>query len=281
MIVPNCPQVSAAVATHYDELDRFYREIWGEHVHHGLWCSGGESPQEAVEQLVHFMAHELQLASGQAVCDVGCGYGASAELLALRHGVHVTGVTLSPAQVARACERLGPNTPVEIHCADWLDNSFAGESFDAVYAIESTEHMADKQRFFDEAFRTLRPGGRLAVFAWLSRPVPGPWAVKHLLEPICSEGRLAGMGTAEEYRGFAQGAGFTWEACHDLSGQVAKTWRVCIGRFLRKVVTDRSYLQYLFDPAKTERIFVVTVLRILAAYRLGAMQYALLIARKP
>ena len=26
----------ADIASHYDELDRFYRDIWGEHVHHGL-----------------------------------------------------------------------------------------------------------------------------------------------------------------------------------------------------------------------------------------------------
>jgi len=33
------------------------------------------------------------------------------------------------------------------------------ESFDAVIAIESTEHMADLGAFFAEAARVLRPGG--------------------------------------------------------------------------------------------------------------------------
>ena len=28
------------VARHYDQLDRFYRELWGEHVHHGFWATG-------------------------------------------------------------------------------------------------------------------------------------------------------------------------------------------------------------------------------------------------
>jgi len=281
VIVPNIPQSSAAVATHYDELDRFYREIWGEHVHHGLWRKGDETPQQAVEHLVHFMAQQLGLGEGDEVCDVGCGYGASAELLAKDHGVHATGVTISQAQHERAAARLGAEPRVEIHHGDWLDNHFADERFDAVYAIESTEHMDDKQRFFDEAFRTLRPGGRLGVYAWLSGPEPGQWAVRLLLEPICREGRLAGMGTAEEYRQLAQNAGFTWESYHDLSGQVAKTWRICLRRFLGKVLVDPSYLRYIFDPAMSERIFAVTVLRILAAYRLGAMQYGLLIARKP
>ena len=36
-----------AVASHYDELDRFYRDIWGEHVHHGLWLRGEETPGDS------------------------------------------------------------------------------------------------------------------------------------------------------------------------------------------------------------------------------------------
>ena len=37
MIIPLESMGLASVADHYDELDDFYREIWGEHVHHGLW----------------------------------------------------------------------------------------------------------------------------------------------------------------------------------------------------------------------------------------------------
>jgi tocopherol O-methyltransferase len=40
MIVPRTVQTAESVARHYDTLDRFYREIWGEHVHHGLWRGG-------------------------------------------------------------------------------------------------------------------------------------------------------------------------------------------------------------------------------------------------
>ena len=281
MIVPNRTQTPEAVAAHYNELDRFYREVWGEHVHHGLWHTGRETPAEAVEQLVHFLAGELGLAEGQAGCDVGCGYGASAELLAREYGVRVAGVTISQAQFERASQRAVSVPGLEFQCRDWLENTFAAASFDAVYAIESTEHMVGRQRFFDEAFRTLRPGGRLAVYAWLSCPEPRPWQVRRLLEPICREGRLAGMGTAAEYRVMAEAAGFEWLAEHQLSRQVAKTWSICIRRFLGKLASDLSYLKFMFDRRRSERIFALTVVRILAAYRLGAMQYALLVARKP
>jgi tocopherol O-methyltransferase len=281
VIVPNHPQDAAAVAGHYDELDQFYREVWGNHVHHGLWRTGQESPRAAVEQLVRFLARELRLQRGQTVCDVGCGYGASAELLSMEYGVKVVGVTLSQRQleVGRA-EVIRSEPEIELRCMDWLENDFPPGNFDALYAIESTEHMADKQRFFDEAQRTMKSGGRLGVYAWLHRPNPSRREARHLLEPICREGRLAGMGTADEYLAMAEKAGFEIIAGHDLSRQVARTWSICLRRMLGKLFSDGRYLRYLLDPAMKQRVFALTVLRILAAYRLGAMQYGLLVARK-
>ena len=49
MIFPTVPQTTEAVAAHYDELDAFYREVWGEHVHHGYWASGRETPEAAAD----------------------------------------------------------------------------------------------------------------------------------------------------------------------------------------------------------------------------------------
>ena len=76
MIIPAKEQTSAAVAQHYDDLDPFYRELWGDHVHHGLWTTGLENPAQAVENLIACVARRLELDPGQHVCDAGCGYGA-------------------------------------------------------------------------------------------------------------------------------------------------------------------------------------------------------------
>jgi tocopherol O-methyltransferase len=94
------------VAAHYDTLDPFYREIWGEHVHHGYWRTGHETPTEAAAALVDLVADRLDLAPGQVVCDIGCGYGATAQALAETHDVAVTGLTLSAVQYARAMRRV-------------------------------------------------------------------------------------------------------------------------------------------------------------------------------
>ena len=58
MICSSSPVSTEEVADHYDELDPFYREIWGEHVHHGLWESGEETIEEAVVNLVRYAVKE-------------------------------------------------------------------------------------------------------------------------------------------------------------------------------------------------------------------------------
>ena len=56
----------------------------------------------------------------------------------------------------------------EFHCVDAEQAEFPAESFDVVWSIECTEHLYDKARFFRRAAEWLRPGGRMAICAWLA-----------------------------------------------------------------------------------------------------------------
>jgi tocopherol O-methyltransferase len=279
MIIPRTEQTAEGVARHYDSLDRFYREIWGEHVHHGLWRTGRETPLVAVEALTQLVAERLELKPGQRVCDIGCGYGGTSRLLADRWGCEVTGLTLSEKQLAYAASA-HPRANPRLMQQDWLSNSFPDASFDAELSIESSEHMVDKPRFFAEIVRTLKPGGRFATCVWLSSENPSPAAVNHLLEPICREGRLPSMGSETEYRTMMQGAGLVVTSFEDLTPSVWRTWWLCLVRAGKGVLTEKSYRAFLLDPANGDRLFAVTLLRILIAYRTGAMRYGLFAARK-
>ncbi len=280
MIHPKTKPTHADVAAHYDALDVFYRELWGEHLHHGLWETGRETPEAAVRRLVARVAAEARIAPGDAVCDVGCGYGATARLLARDYGARVTGLTLSEAQVVYARAHTDGDNPVFLR-RDWLANGLPGESFDAVVAIESLAHMTDKPAFFAEAHRVLRPGGRLVVCAWTADADARPWHVRHFLEPICREGRLPSLGSAAEYAALCAGAGFADVAGEDLSRRVARTWSVCLRRTAWGLLTKPRYVRYLLDARHTERVFLRTLPRLRLAFATGAFRYVLLSAKKP
>jgi tocopherol O-methyltransferase len=281
LIFAEAPQSTADVASHYDELDRFYREIWGEHVHHGYWATGRESAAQAAEALVELVETRLQLSPSLKLCDIGCGYGATAQHIAERNDLQITGLTVSAIQAERARERRPSRGQISFLEQDWLANGLPDASFDRVFAIESSEHMADKQGFFDEAFRVLKPGGLLAVCAWLGREGARPWEVHHLLEPICREGRMPSMGSATEYSGLAQKAGFSLLTFEDLSKRVRRTWSICARRVVGRLMTRPADRRFLLDPAQRNRVFAVTLLRMLIAYQTGSLVYGLFVFRKP
>jgi tocopherol O-methyltransferase len=260
------------VASHYDELDHFYRDVWGNHVHHGLWRTGGETREQAVLQLVELVARGARVEVGTRVCDIGCGYGETARVLASR-GAEVTGITVSAAQFSVAAELNHGATNPAFVVGDWLTNDFAPEQFDAAIAIESSEHMPDKPRFFEQANRVLRPGARLAICAWLAAENPTSRAQRWLLEPICREGRMPHLGSATDYEVLAQRAGFKLERFEDITRAVERTWPAIVRRLLGKMLTQPRYLRFLFSRHARNRIFALTILRIWVAYRLNAMRY--------
>jgi tocopherol O-methyltransferase len=281
MIIPGSyiPDV-ASVAAHYDDLDPFYRGIWGDHVHHGYWISGKEGSDEAVLNLTHLIAERAGVHAGARVCDIGCGYGATAMILVQKYGAQVTGVTVSRRQfeIARSAGKDTENPRYLL--GDVLESGLDAASFDSVIAIESSEHMPDKPKFFAEAFRLLRLRGRFVVAAWLARERPNAAEVKFLLEPICVEGRLPSLGSRSDYVGMLSRAGFRDLSFVDLTAGVQRTWTVCAARFLRKTLTESSFRRRWLDPQLSNRVFAKTVFRIWLAYKIGSMRYGVFSATK-
>jgi tocopherol O-methyltransferase len=278
MIESKHEQSPREVASYYDDLDHFYRDLWGLHIHHGLWLHGHESLAEATEGLIRYAFADVRLGPGVKMCDIGCGYGETARWLARMHGVEVVGYTVSAAQYEHA-RRLTPGDNPRFLLQDWLQNSEPEGSFDVVFSIESSEHMPDLPRFFAECVRTLKPGGRFVLCTWLSREAPSPRALRYLLEPICSEGRMR-MGTESEYRALMHGAGLRIDRFTDVSAQVARTWTVCILGLLRALATRREYRAFVLSSPSPHKAFALTVARIRAAYVTGAMRYGIFSATR-
>jgi MPBQ/MSBQ methyltransferase len=194
-------QDSASVAAAYDRWtqDALLERLWGEHIHLGHY---GEPPgrpgsrdfRQAKADFVHALVRWSgldQLPPGSRVLDVGCGIGGSARILARDYGLDVLGISISPLQIERA-RQLTP-APLSQHCRFAVMDAMALEvqdaSFDAVWSVEASPHMPDKQGYADGLLRSLRPGGLLAVADWNRRDARDGamnrrerWVMRQLLE---------------------------------------------------------------------------------------------------
>lgn len=270
---------NAAIARHYDALDSHYRDVWGEHVHHGLWLDRQQHDRAAATNLSRHMLKALKLTPGNVVADIGCGYGATARLAAEEWGVHVTGLTLSSTQKQRADGHRVSRGSVTVECRDWREREFPAASLDALFSLESLEHMPDKAEFARYARRAVRSGGRVSVATWLAADHVPRWEQQHLLDAICREGRLAPLVTVAELQDCFASAGFVAEATQDLSAHVSRTWTLVMRRLAWRLATRPAYWRFLLGPDRGEAVFALTAARLRLAYARGCLRYGLLVWR--
>jgi MPBQ/MSBQ methyltransferase len=176
LLTPRRYESADSVATSYDEWteDGILEFYWGEHIHLGHY---GNPPKrkDFLRSKIDFV-HEMvkwgglnHLPVGTTLIDVGCGIGGSSRILAQDYGFAVTGVTISPQQVARAQELTPAGVSAEFKVGDALALSFPDASFDIVWSVEAGPHMPDKAQFARELLRVLKPGGILVVADWNQR----------------------------------------------------------------------------------------------------------------
>jgi tocopherol O-methyltransferase len=269
------------VRKHYDRLSFLYKTFWGEHLHHGYWdgaladATAGQAQIRLMEQL----ARRAGIPRDASVLDIGCGVGGSALWLADRFGCRVTGLTISPVQARMATGKakalgLGGTVRFEVNDANLWQPEPA--SFDVVWIMESSEHFPDKKQFFDRCAIALKPGGTLAVCAWLRRDGPMPPGEQQLVATIAEAMMSASLDSLSSYTEWMRAAGLTVTAADDITRHVEHTWAHCAR------IGANPLLKFLvrFTGGPTRR-FVKAFSLMQEAYSTGAMAFGLFVAKKP
>jgi phosphoethanolamine N-methyltransferase len=134
-----------------------------------IWGDGFLSPGGAREVVRILRGADLD---GATVLDIGSGAGgADIELVRAHGAAAVVGVDVQRELVELAASRaadegLGESIEYELVDPD-APLPFADATFDAVFTKDAIIHVADKEALYADAYRVLRPGGRLFVSDWL------------------------------------------------------------------------------------------------------------------
>lgn len=158
------------IAHHYDLSNDFYALLLDESMAYSCALWDPDAPNETLADAQHakleLVCRKLGLAPGMRLLDVGCGWGSLSLHAARHHGVHVTGITLSRAQLEFAAKRaadLGLTERVDLRLQDYRDVDDG--PYDAAASIEMGEHVGDAQypELVATLRRVLRDHGRLLV----------------------------------------------------------------------------------------------------------------------
>lgn len=268
----------ADVSRHYDRLDVWYRSLWGDHLHHGLWNRETASREEAALNLLRSVASAMRLERGMKVCDVGCGYGGPARWLTAETGAVVTGVTNSRKQFNSLGAATGPVTPV---LADWIENGLPAESFDRVLSLESISHFPNPAAALQEMWRVLKPGGRMVIATWTEQGDLPDWVKWLWLAPIRKAGVMPGLSTGGALRRALPENAQSGASVQHLGDRVGKTWSSGMTAALWQLISDRGLRRdALRHPIQTLRLAVSSLL-IWLGYRFDILDYLILTVEKP
>lgn len=135
-------------------------------MNYGYWDNSVKNRNQSLLRLYEKINDELKLSSQDKILDAGCGFGEASCWFAKYTGCSVTGITITPFQVGKATQiarERGLSKRINYCEMDYTKTSFKPNSFDAIIAIETICHLIDKNDFYKEAFRILKPEGKLIV----------------------------------------------------------------------------------------------------------------------
>jgi len=221
------------VIKYYEDTENDYKTIWHHKLegapalHFGYYDEKATRHKDALYRVNEVLADLAAITPGEKILDAGCGLGQAAIWLDKERGATSVGITIVQQQVDNATEyaKDAGASNTSFVCSDYLKTPFEDSSFDVVWCIESVCHALDKSLFYKEAFRLLKPGGRLVMADSFRGGRPMTKANEKLLKQAFSGWEIQDVDTPEEHTDHALKAGFEKVVINDVSDKVWSSYK--------------------------------------------------------
>ena len=164
---------------HYEVPPAFFENVLGKHLKYssGYWPDGVNSLDESEESMLELSFERAQLADGDSILELGCGWGSLTCYMASKlPNSKITAVSNSKDQkkhILNRCKNQGLDN-IEVVTADM--NDFETENkYDRVVSIEMFEHMRNYKKLLSKISSWLNDDGKLFIHIFTHQSVVYPF----------------------------------------------------------------------------------------------------------
>jgi len=177
---PVAIHTDAANAQHYELPPAFFELCLGKRLKYSgcYYPRGDESLEQAEEAMLALYGDRAELANGQKILELGCGWGSLTLWMAERYpGAKIVAVSNSNQQrqhIEAQCRRRGLSN-VSVMTQDVNQLEMDAAQFDRCVSIEMFEHMRNYEILMGRIAQWLRPGGKLFVHIFAHKTLMYPF----------------------------------------------------------------------------------------------------------